>query len=135
MGNRRSRMTIVEWRIAVIGAVIIEACRGPALLRPRLDPGLAVVFGVAAALDLCVHEPRVSAAFGAFPGVVLVDRLLPRRQIAVDHKEVIAGVPLGGIFPQLTLGDEWVRAVDDDQLLEHLWVIHCERPSDVGAPI
>src|SRR6266481_1783853 len=68
MGNRRSGMKIIERRITVIGSVVIEAARGRARLRPRVDPGPPIVFGVAAALYLGVHEPGLRAAYSPFPG-------------------------------------------------------------------
>src|SRR5215470_4042328 len=71
IGNRRSGMKIIERRIAVIGAVVIEPARGGARLRPRINPGPAILFGVTATLHLGVHEPAVCAAYGRFPSVLL----------------------------------------------------------------
>ena len=128
-------MTVVERRIAVIGAIVIEAGGGRAWLGPGVDPHLTVLLGVAAAFDFGVDKASVRAARRAFLRVVLGDRLLARRQKLVEHEEVVAGVALCRILAQLTLRDERMGAVDDDQLLEHFGVIHRKRPRHVGAPV
>ena len=60
----------------------------------------------------------MGAAGRALEGRALVDRLLTRRQIAIEDEEVVARVALRRILAQLPLGDERVRAVDDDELVE-----------------
>src|SRR5476649_2152880 len=119
----------------MVGAIVVEAGRGGARLRPRINPHLAIVFGVAAGFHLRFDEPGVRAAGRGLLRGALVDRLLARRQKLVEHEEVVARVAQRRILAQLPFGDERMRAVDDDELLEHLGVIHREDPRDVGAPV
>ena len=77
----------------MVGAVVIQATG----LRPRIDPSLTVFFRVMAFLYFSVDKAGVRPTFAAFFGVVLINRFLARRQIAVEHEVIIAGIALGGI--------------------------------------
>src|SRR6476659_1073418 len=113
-------MPIVERRIAIVVPVVTEAGSRGAWLGPGVDPGLAIFFGVASALDLCVHEAAVRPARRALLRVVFVHGLLAWREVLVEDEEVVARQALGRILAQLPLRDERVRTVHDDQLVEHL---------------
>src|SRR5215831_8283100 len=112
----------------MVRAVVVEACGRRTRLRPRVDPRLTVVLGITSASYFSVHEPDVCPTSRALPCVTLVDWLLTRRQVLVEDEKVVAGVALGRVLPQFAFRNERVRAVDDDQLVEHLGVIHREDP-------